>query len=626
MPDDEAPVEELDGKLYRPIKEGKATILVPAEATNSQQVFYNPIQQYNRDLSCLAVKAYGQWTMERRAQSQGSKRAGSRKRKRDGNEGGSTGDQPVVDQAKDESKQSETKLKPRSPFKILDALSASGLRALRYAHELPFATAITANDLSASAAASIKRNVQYNGLQDIISVTNDNALALLYRCIADDLSRKDNRVKFDVIDLDPYGTAAPFFDAALQSVRDDGGLVCITCTDSAVWAGHCYCEKAFALYGGIPVKGPHSHEAGLRLVLHAVAASGAKYGLAIEPLLSLSIDFYSKMFIRVTRRQQNVKFNANRTMLVYSCDQGCGAWETQPMLRSRPAPNKKGSGSFYKHGMAMGPTTDRLCRYCGLKMHVSGPMFAGRLHSPDFVQRILDEMPDAAPDVYGTLPRLEGMLRIVLEEQLVEPELPAGVDPHEAELATVDPYPFYVVPGKLSSIVSCATPPDDMFRGALIHLGYKVGRSHCRPGSIKTNAPWSTIWWVMTEWIRQRSPVKTSKFTPLMAAWKLLSDAGLLGDDAVEGGDGEDGEQGSKMEGVEEDVSTGKGDDEKPGENRQKPSPQKSKPSEEDELRKTLVFDETLARLGRRQTSQRYVSYQMNPESNWGPMTKAKSN
>lgn len=47
---------------------------------------------------------------------------------------------------------------------------------------------------------------------------------------------------FDVIDLDPYGTAAPFIDAAVQSVSD-GGLLCVTCTDLAVLAGTNYPEK-----------------------------------------------------------------------------------------------------------------------------------------------------------------------------------------------------------------------------------------------------------------------------------------------------------------------------------------------------------------------------------------------
>lgn len=41
------------------------------------------------------------------------------------------------------------------------------------------------------------------------------------------------------------------------------------------------------------------------------------------------------------------------------------------------------------------------------------------------------------------------------------------------------------------------------------------------------------------------------------------------------------------------------------------------------ELRKTLVFDENLARLARRKGEQKYVRYQMNPRENWGPLAKA---
>ncbi len=35
--------------------------------------------------------------------------------------------------------------------------------------------------------------------------------------------------QFDVIDLDPYGSAAPFMDAAVQAVAN-GGMLCVTCT------------------------------------------------------------------------------------------------------------------------------------------------------------------------------------------------------------------------------------------------------------------------------------------------------------------------------------------------------------------------------------------------------------
>lgn len=42
--------------------------------------------------------------------------------------------------------------------------------------------------------------------------------------------------QFDVIDLDPYGSASIFLDGAVQSVAN-GGLLCVTCTDMAVLSG-----------------------------------------------------------------------------------------------------------------------------------------------------------------------------------------------------------------------------------------------------------------------------------------------------------------------------------------------------------------------------------------------------
>ena len=35
-------------------------------------------------------------------------------------------------------------------------------------------------------------------------------------------SHRDTQTRVDVVDLDPYGTAAPFIDSAVQSVRDGG--------------------------------------------------------------------------------------------------------------------------------------------------------------------------------------------------------------------------------------------------------------------------------------------------------------------------------------------------------------------------------------------------------------------
>lgn len=635
---------EVDGAQFSTVTEGLATILVPQGAKvgedrgEVQQVFYNPIQQYNRDLSVLAIKAYGEEALEKRKNRKQTKDAKHGKKRKRGDENGTKTEecdqpeQPEQSEQPEQGPESETAqdgqntAKTTKPsFKMLDALSASGLRALRYARELPFVTSITANDLSASAAKSIKQNVKHNGVEDIISVTNGDALSVMYRTIADSLANGENNKswkkssKFDVIDLDPYGTAAPFFDAAVQAVRDDGGLLCITCTDSAVWAGHSYCEKSYSLYGGTPIHGMHSHEAGLRLIINAVATSAARYGLTIEPQLSLSIDFYTKVFIRITKSPQAVKFLGSKTMVVHSCDSGCGAWETQYLMRAKAVTNKKGNGAYYKYGMSLG-VADQLCKHCGTKMHINGPMYGGHIHSRDFIERLLKQIPEADKQVYGTLPRLQGMLQNALEELIPGPEETAPVEPRDKEHARIDHYPFFVIPGKLASTVSCATPGDDIFRGALKHLGYVVGRSHCRPGSIKTDAPWSTIWWIMAEWIRQKAPIKTSKFKPNTAAWRILQKASLLGDEGGAGVDAADKQPDVQMEGVDVEVKETK----EAGAGQPLSNDQKG--LTEEDLRKTLVFNDALARLGREGKAQNLVRYQMNPRENWGPLTKAKSN
>lgn len=488
---------------------------------------------------------------------------------------------------------------------------------------MPFVTKVTANDLDASAVDSIRLNVRHNKLQEKIQVNHGDAIVHMYSKIAahQALSEKDKAKgkyeKYDVVDLDPYGTAAIFLDAAVQAVRDDGGLLCVTCTDAGVWASNGYPEKAFALYGGIPVKGHFSHEVGLRLILHAISTSAARYGLAIEPLLSLSIDFYARVFVRVSRSPAAVKFTAGKTMLVYNCDGGCGAWATQFLLRNKAQQNKTGSGTFYKHQMAQAPTVDQLCAHCGTKMHLAGPMYGGRLHSPDFVRRILDGLPGVSKETYGTTERIKGMLTTALEEHLeegadagagagtaaiadnAEGEAAAPKPPKSKDdaLAEIEPYPFFFLPQALARVLHCATPPEDAIKGALKGLGYRVTRSHCKAGSIKTDAPWAVLWHVMREWVRQKAPVKEANIKPGSPGYRLL---GL-------------GAKGKEEEPANETAAGEAKEGEVTGEKKKEEDGAEEKPQ--------VVFDE---RLGREKNKTRLVRYQTNPRENWGPMNRAK--
>ena len=67
--------------------------------------------------------------------------------------------------------------------------------------------------------------------------------------------------------------------------------------------------------GGMQVEGDASHKVGLRLIIYTIATTAAKYGLAMEPLFGLSIDFYTRVFIRVKKSMAEVKNIASKSML-----------------------------------------------------------------------------------------------------------------------------------------------------------------------------------------------------------------------------------------------------------------------------------------------------------------------
>lgn len=436
---------------------------------------------------------------------------------------------------------------------------------------------------------------------------------------------------YHVIDLDPYGTAAPFLDAAVQALAD-GGLLCVTCTDAGVFASVGYLEKTFSQYGGLPFKGPQSHEGGLRIILHAIATSAARYGMAIEPLLSLSIDFYARLFVRIRRSPAEVKFLASKSMLVYNCDSGCGAWSTQFLAQTKERKAQNGD-PCYAFSLAQAPSTDRHCEHCGFKTHLSGPMWGGPLHNPYFCQKILDILPTLDAQTYGTIPRMEGMLTLAMGETLLEapfsdppsPSDETGDNPiPETPFPPLPPHllahhPFFILPSHLSKVLHSIAPSDAAFRGALHHLGYRTNRSHTKPGSIATNAPWSVLWEIMREWVRQKAPTKPGSLKEGMAGYGIMRkdrgrDKGLerVKDDLRQVLDGKVDsveELKTKLEATLYRISVGHAVG----------AEATSEGTDTNAL--TINFDEALGK--EQQGAKRLVRYQMNPRPDWGPMNKA---
>lgn len=634
-PQNSKEIELEDGKKYTAVTEGLATVLFPKvtikkdksgkEVEVEGHVFYNPIQQFNRDMSVLAIKAFAEiFLEEKRAKKEGRLRRNKEKgndssnvkleevgtvkhedkAKGGGNDNGNaelaeegrTGreDQPGprptlavrTEDPMDIDNSAPTRASIPQKFTILDALSATGLRALRYALEIPSATSITANDLDPSATASITQNIDYNKSHSStadpetlspntamskIRVSLANASHHMYAALSPvnpdpsiPIHLRGFVGKYEVIDLDPFGTAAPFFDAAVQAVSD-GGLLCITCTDAGVWASTGYSEKAFALYGGITAKGEWSHEAGIRIILNAVAMSAARYGSWIEPLLSLSIDFYGRAFVRIRRGPEMVKRMASTTMIVYNCDEGCGSWVLQKLGKIKEEKAKSGNGTFYKFGLSRAPTTGTNCKECGFPMHLAGPMWAGPLHSSEFITHLLSILPPTVNTTYATIPRITGMLQTALQESAVDS-------------------PFFFATTRLAKTLHCEAPSLAAFRGALKGLGYNVSRSHCKPTSIKTNAPWSVIWEVMRRWVKKK-PIKEGGIGAKQAGYEILRIGRT---------------EEAKNKGIELELT-----------------------KEEEALAKLEVeFDEVLGIDVDKVSG--IIRYQVNPTANWGPMARKK--
>ncbi|CCC68460.1 hypothetical protein NCAS_0B03760 [Naumovozyma castellii] len=463
---------QINVEDYNIVKEGSAEILFSKKET----VFYNPVQQFNRDLSVTCIKAWDNLYGPRSNNKTQKKIQHMDKRRKLNN-----------------SSAKNARSDNDSYLNILEALSATGLRAIRYANEIPHIKEIVANDLLPAAVESINRNAQYNNVEDKVTGNLDDANVLMYR-------NKAQGTKYHVIDLDPYGTVTPFVDAALQSIEEDG-LMLVTCTDLSVLAGNGYPEKCFALYGGVNlVSHEATHESALRLVINLLNQSAAKYKKVVEPLLCLSIDFYVRVFVKVRTSPIEVKQLQSNTMVTYHCSQ-CGSLENQHLGRMLEREGKNGK-KYIKYAVAQGPPVDTKCKFCQGTYHVAGPMYAGPLHNKKFIEEVLRINNDEHIDeIYGTRKRIEGMLTLAQNE--------------------LDDAPFYFSPNKISSIIKLQVPPLKKVVAGLGSLGYDCSLTHAKPSSLKTNAPWEAVWYVLSKCDDTNKDI--SKMNPNTAGYKILS-------------------------------------------------------------------------------------------------------
>ena len=144
--------------------------------------------------------------------------------------------------------------------------------------------------------------------------------------------------------------------------------------------------------------------------------------------------------------------------------------------------------------------------------------------------------------------------------------------------------------------------------GSTTTCRFRVTMSHCKPGSIKTDASWKDIWHVMLEWVRQRAPLKNpiKKGSPGHAIMEKASGTGYTRSTPQESAPVDSAPT------AQEDAEMADGGSETNGV-KQLPAYLETKFE--------VNFDE---KLGRDHDRGKYVRYQLAPRENWGPMARAK--
>ena len=321
------------------ITEGSVTIAYELQSSDTRTkgvgaddgpVFYNKVQVFNRDLSIMMISLFAQWRYIEKAE------AGARKRAMHAGLGA------VAAEAAGKAEKSalyaltaaqldaRIESEREDGIVILDALAATGLRSIRYAREIPGVKKVISNDLEQSAHEAAKRNIAANGMEGRCEAQLGDAVMVMMAARAAPNEKRPKQL-YDVIDLDPYGSSAPFIDAAVQAVAD-GGLICVTSTDMIVLSGN-YAEVCYTRYGSFPTKAKHLHEMALRIVLNAFETAAARHSRHIVPVLSVSVDFYVRLFVRVYRRPIEVKRSCTKRAYVLQST-GCPTFYLQPVGRS----------------------------------------------------------------------------------------------------------------------------------------------------------------------------------------------------------------------------------------------------------------------------------------------------
>ncbi|MGZ7130913.1 MAG: tRNA (guanine(10)-N(2))-dimethyltransferase [Halobacteriota archaeon] len=367
------------------VVEGQTPILVPqldASASyppSSAAVFYNPTMEFSRDINVACM-------------------------------------QTLADS-----------LSRRSIITYLDALSASGIRGLRIANEAHLG--VTLNDYNKVAYQLIKRNVKRLQLNSCVKHSDANALM--------------SEERFDVVDIDPFGSPVPFVDAACRSTSK---MLCVTATDTAPLSG-AHFNAGVRRYSALPLNTEYHAETGIRILIGKVVREFVKYDKSALPVLVHATAHYYRVYLQIERGARLADGCLSSLGFIFHCSK-CGH-------------------RYVTRGLA--PREHCECTLCAAELFIAGPLWLGPLYDPPFCEAVLKNLENG---VFGTKQQASKTVELCLNE-----------------LDVVTFFDYH----KLLKELKCPPIPIETLINGLRNIGYQASRTHFSGTSVKTDANVATL-------------------------------------------------------------------------------------------------------------------------------------
>ncbi len=308
-----------------------------------------------------------------------------------------------------------------------DSLAGVGARGLRVATEVPEIEKVYINDLNPTSISIARKAARINRV-------SSRCLFSARDCCKFLIDHSGPEERFSIVDVDPFGSPAPFIDCSLRALHA-GGLLCLGATDATVLCG-IYPEIAWRKYHGYSLNTEYCHEIGIRLILGLTAMTATRLDLGIVPRFAHVTRNYMRVYVSIRPESSEVQSTASNLGHILHCFK-CG----NRILESPVGQN---------------------CNNCGAKMKTSGPLWTASIYDQDLLRYSLQ-----FHETYFSKESYR-LLALALEE---------------ADIAT------YFVTDKIADKLQVPTPTLEDVIGQLRLAGFTATRTAFNPRGIRTNAP-----------------------------------------------------------------------------------------------------------------------------------------